>query len=816
MGTATIMDKVMGLGFAAGHIYSQWWFTGLWALMGLGAVGYIFRQKLQRRPAVFALHMAWVVILLGALATHMLGEQGMLHLREGQSDDFFISEGGERHVLPFEVRLVRFEMVCYPTTQTPMDYVSHLEMTDIVDGESVTTTNRVAMNDIGTHCGYRFYQSGYDEDGHGTTLSVSYDPVGIGLTYVGYALLFASLILLLVLPGEGFRQSLRRLRASQMSMAKTLAIVVGLLTLQGMENKLGAKAETTAPSVTEQTTPATPEPNAHSQEMVIPKETAHAYGSLMTYYNGRVCPLQTVARDFCIKLCGKDTYEGHTAEQVLMGWTLDAPHWVDEPMIKIGKKTANVLQMNGVGTMVTYRQLTSSGLERQIWHLRRVAANGSADASLLRDLEEAEEKVNIVRMLFAGHMLKLFPLLTDEGDVMWYSPADALPHGTGEATKGFVLNIFSQTITSLRQGNSTQAAEVARSIADFQQISLQGCVRAAETKSKTNGELTEDYLTNRSKLFPSHMRFRAEMIYNGLIAWRPLSMGMTAVGIVSFIITILVWKRKKTNEENSNKSKEYAQKTEAKTKRKGLTFKNKVKVLLAGLLILDWGYMVLMFGLRWFVSGHLPLGNGFETMQFMALCVSTLALVLMKRFTLALPFGYLLSGLCLMVSTFGEANPQITNLVPVLQSPLLSIHVCLVMVSYSLFGLCTLCGIAALAAMGRRGSAALADAACNQQVEGLTLMSRTMLYVAEATLAAGIFVGAIWANQSWGRYWGWDPKEVWALISMMVYALPLHPTLAPALTKPLAYNVFMTAAFLCVLVTYYGVNFLLGGLHGYA
>ena len=213
--------------------------------------------------------------------------------------------------------------------------------------------------------------------------------------------------------------------------------------------------------------------------------------------------------------------------------------------------------------------------------------------------------------------------------------------------------------------------------------------------------------------------------------------------------------------------------------------------------------------LRGFVSGHVPLSNGHETMQGMAVCASALTLCLHRRLPMAVPFGYLVCGLALMVSMMGESNPQVTNLLPVLASPLLSVHVAVIMIAYALLAFIMLNGVAALLLTASRRD-------CRTEVERLQVISRLMLYPAVFLLAIGIFIGAVWANVSWGRYWGWDPKEVWALITMLVYALMLHPASLPAFRRPVFFHSYAVGAFLCVLITYFGVNFLLGGLHGYA
>lgn len=223
------------------------------------------------------------------------------------------------------------------------------------------------------------------------------------------------------------------------------------------------------------------------------------------------------------------------------------------------------------------------------------------------------------------------------------------------------------------------------------------------------------------------------------------------------------------------------------------------------------------YGLRWYIGGNIPLSNGFETMQFVALVLLCLSCLLHRRFPYMLAFGFLLSGFTLLVAHLGEMNPQITPLMPVLSSPWLSSHVSLIMISYALFAFVFLNGLFALFLMprGRRTAHPLASLR-KEQVMQLTLLSRILLYPAELMLGAGIILGAVWANVSWGSYWSWDPKEVWAFIAFIVYGCAFHPTGMPWLRKPLYFHIYMILAFGVVLMTYFGVNYLLGGMHSYA
>jgi len=213
-------------------------------------------------------------------------------------------------------------------------------------------------------------------------------------------------------------------------------------------------------------------------------------------------------------------------------------------------------------------------------------------------------------------------------------------------------------------------------------------------------------------------------------------------------------------------------------------------------------FQALGYGLRWYIGGRIPLSNGYETMQFLALATLLLACLLRCRFPFTLPFGFLLSGFALLVSYLGQMNPQITPLMPVLVSPWLSSHVSLIMMSYALFAFLMLNGVLALCV--------------RREALRLMLLSRLLLYPAVFFLGAGIFLGAIWANVSWGHYWSWDPKEVWALVTFMVYAVPFHAGSLSRLRKPLFFHVYMMVAFLTVLMTYFGVNYVLGGMHSYA
>lgn len=212
-------------------------------------------------------------------------------------------------------------------------------------------------------------------------------------------------------------------------------------------------------------------------------------------------------------------------------------------------------------------------------------------------------------------------------------------------------------------------------------------------------------------------------------------------------------------------------------------------------------YLTFMIVLRSLASGHLPFANSYETLLVIAWLALLMAVGLSRKVALLLPLGILASGFALLSATIADNDPQLTPLMPVLRSPLLSIHVFLMMISYTLLLIITLSSVASLLRWTDR--------------EVCRKLNMVMLYPALFALTAGIFLGAVWANVSWGSYWSWDPKETWALITLLVYSFSFHSSFLGFLRRPLFFHLYLLVAFLFLLLTYFGVNILFGGMHSY-
>lgn len=719
--TATIVESSKGTAFVRQHIYTSAWFVVLWAALAVVAAVYIVLRKNKSNvsTSVLLVHASFLVILLGAFTSWTMAESGTIHLRQNETTSTMKDEEGKTKELGFEVSLKNFNVVNYPGTDAPMDYVTMLTAN--------TQEIKVSMNNIGSFNGYRFIQSGYDSDMQGTTLGVYHDPWGIGITYTGYALLFISLIATMVSKKTRMRHLYRK-----------------ALSLQGAK----AWAVTALLAVSSFAT------SANAQEMVkIDGDIADDFGKICVLYNSRITPINTVATSFVTKLCGKPTWDGLSSNQVFAGWIFDVPYWETVKMIEIKEKKAQeLLGING--KWASFDDFWDSYNNYKLdAPLKKAYKDG--DTKLQKQLRDADEKFNIIRMLYGGEMLKMFPYAGKQGHMQWFAPGQPLGNlKLDEKELVFIKKSMDYLAESIITGDKARAEEIAKKIYSYQHVRGKAVV-------------------------PTKFRIYTETFYNKTNAQRlPVMLYLTLSLLLAIVSTLSLdnGKQKKTRLVSS---------------------------------VLTWVMLIhttLLLALRWFVSGHLPMSNGYETMQFMAWATLIVTLVMQKRFLPVKQFGPLLSSFALLVAMITDGNPQITQLMPVLQSPLLSVHVMVIMFSYALFGLTALIGLQGLIAHHRKQE---------EKEQQLAALSQFLLYPAVALIAIGIFIGAIWANVSWGRYWSWDSKETWALITMLIYSVPLHADIK-WLRKAQHMHIYMLLAFLSVLMTYFGVNYFLSGMHSYA
>lgn len=738
MAAATIVEKSQGTDYAHTHYYGAWWFILIWAVLAALGAFYIIKRKVKC-ASTLALHLSFIIILAGALLTHISAKRGMIHLRIGQPTDTYMAQDEEQGMkeekLPFSLCLQKFEAKMHDGTNAVADYSSKFT---VIDGDD-KNEGEVSMNNIYSHRSYRLYQSSYDEDGKGSVLAINADPYGIPVTYTGYALLFISLVWMLFDPKGGYRKLLKS------PLLKKGALMTALILSMGNIQTLHAESAT-----------------GNLQNAVLPKETAEKFGELHILYNDRICPVQTFALDFCKKIYGARSYQGLTAEQVLSGWVFYGNTWANEPFIKIKSgemKTA--MNLPDYASLNTFFNREMGGYT--IGQYVQEYYNGQQD-KFHQQAADIDGKIQIIMELREGISLKVLPYTFTKnvkatknhpfikaGTTTWFSPVDKLPQAVEQQHALYIRNVFSLLNGDVKAGNISRVNEFFVKMKKYQEVSS-------------------------GNSLPTNTQYKAERINNAFPFATILFMANLTLGFIALFYTIY-----------------------------RMTKKKEIKVLNIALpILLGVSFLALTFGLalRWIISGNVPMSNGYESMLTVAWFVMLIAIFMQFRIRLVMVFGFLLSGFFLLVSHINQMDPAIGQMMPVLNSPLLSMHVSIIMMSYALLSLTFICGIMGIC-MRSHG-------------EELQALSRVFLYPALTCMGFGIFIGAIWANVSWGNYWSWDSKETWALITFMIYAVVVHTQSLPVFRKPLVYHIYITLAFLSIAMTYFGVNYFLTGMHSYA
>ena len=738
MAAATIVEKSQGTDYAHAHYYGAWWFILIWAVLAALGAFYIIKRKVKC-ASTLALHLSFIIILAGALLTHISAKRGMIHLRIGQPTDTYMAQDEEQGMkeekLPFSLCLQKFEAKMHDGTNAVADYSSKFT---VIDGDD-KSEGEVSMNNIYSRRSYRLYQSSYDEDGKGSVLAINADPYGIPVTYTGYALLFISLVWMLFDPKGGYRKLLKS------PLLKKGALITALILSMGNIQTLHAESAT-----------------GNLQNAVLPKETAEKFGELHILYNDRICPVQTFALDFCKKIYGARSYQGLTAEQVLSGWVFYGNTWANEPFIKIKSgemKTA--MNLPDYASLNTFFNREMGGYT--IGQYVQEYYNGQQD-KFHQQAADIDGKIQIIMELREGISLKVLPYTFTKnvkatkdhpfikaGTTTWFSPVDKLPQAVEHQHALYIRNVFSLLNGDVKAGNTSRVNEFFVKMKKYQEVSS-------------------------GNSLPTATQYKAERINNAFPFATILFMANLTLGFIALFYTIYRMMKKR-----------------------------EIKVLNIALpILLGISFLALTFGLalRWIISGNIPMSNGYESMLTVAWFVMLISILMQLRIRIVMVFGFLISGFFLLVSHINQMDPAIGQMMPVLNSPLLSIHVSIIMMSYALLSLTFICGIMGIC--------------LRSHGEELQALSRIFLYPALTTMGFGIFIGAIWANVSWGNYWSWDSKETWALITFMIYAVVVHTQSLPVFRKPLVYHIYITLAFLSIAMTYFGVNYFLTGMHSYA
>jgi cytochrome c-type biogenesis protein CcsB len=661
--------------------------------------------------------------------------------------------GAKKIILPFAIKLLDFQLDRYPGSMSPASYASEVELIDKKNG--VVMPFRIYMNHILEYKNYRFFQASYDRDEKGTILSVNHDP-GTIWAYLGYLLLGIGMFWSLFSRQHRFAQLSKKARkAAEAKMVPAFLAVAVLFSLQ------------------------TPPVNAQDFSVItkFSKEHAQKFGELVVQdAQGRMKPVDTLATEVVAKIHRSSSIEvdgvSLTPNQIVLGMMIRPDIYRDVKLIRTKDEKINaILGLPKDTKYASFSEFFQDPVGMRGYKLAQTVDTAARKAPKDRNKLDKkalaiDEKVNIVYMVFTGSLLKIWPIPNDANN-KWLATIDALeklPPQESQVVRALALNYFSSVDAALKSNNWSDADKALNGIANYQKK-----VGAA--------------------VYPPDGKIKAEIFYNHSNVFEILWPLYFVVGFVLLILSFFKIIKPKFE---------------------------MTKITKASLFLLAVFFVAHTMGLalRWYISGHAPWSNGFESMTYIAWATVLAGFIFSKQSPITLASTSILAGLILFVAHLNWMNPQITNLVPVLNSYWLSIHVSMITASYGFLGLGALLGfITLLLYIFGKGENQEQIALSIKELNAINEMS---LMIGLVLLTVGNFLGGVWANESWGRYWGWDPKETWALVTILVYAVVVHVRFIKSIYTQFNYSVISLLAFTSVLMTYFGVNYYLAGMHSYA
>ena len=670
--------------------------------------------------------------------------------------DFHLQYGSLPTELPFAIRLNDFIAEKYPGTEK--SYASF--MSRITVEEASTFDYDIYMNHVLDHKGYRFFQSSFDPDEKGTILSVNHDWWGTWITYVGYMLLYLSMIGIFFIGKTRFKSLSEALDKVKQKKA-TLTICLLLISTSFLQAQQESHSTVDDPVALD----------SMIQAVVFPKEQAALFGSLVIQdAGGRMKPANTFASELLRKVSKKDTYKELTADQVLLSITNNPALWYTVPIIYLKRGNDSIRKIAGLGTKAKYAALIDffdrEGNYKLVTQLES-AYRAKVPNQFEKDFIELDRRINLFYSALEGKILRIFPI-PNEPSNKWVSYPEL-----GEVNFKGNDSLYVRNILPLY----FQSMQLAKENQDYSQsTSLLESLHGFQEKFGAT-------------VLPSKEKVKAEIFYNKYDIFKKLFSWYLYAGLLFFLVLIL-------QIFYSNQLLNY-----------GATF---FKSILYFLFILHTVGLIA----RWYVSGHAPWSDAYESMIYVAWATLFFGIVFGRKSKLTLASTAFVASMILMIAHWNWMDPQIANLQPVLDSYWLMIHVAVIVGSYGPFALGMIIGVVALLLMLFAKTKTAAK--IKLHVKELTIVNELALTVGLIMLTIGNFLGGMWANESWGRYWGWDPKETWALISIMVYAFIIHMRLIPGLRGPWLFNLMSIVGFASIMMTYFGVNFYLVGLHSYA
>ncbi len=670
--------------------------------------------------------------------------------------DIILGFGPKIYNTPFSIKLDKFVMETYPGSMSPSAYESHIEIID--DGKQ--TPYKIYMNHVLNHKGYRFFQASFDGDRHGTILSVNHDFWGTLVTYIGYTFLFLGLFVTLFWKGTHFWKLNHSLKEIAKKKTTTLLMFFLFIGINSQQHTKQNSSNNNAPNLS---------------HVEISKEHADKFGYLLVQgFDGRIEPMNSQALDVLRKLTKKERFGEMDANQWFLSINVNPMAWFKDDIIKIGTKGGDELlkktkaNEDGFTSMMKLFKMDSQGMPQFILDSDYNTAfrkKPSEQSNYDKEVIAVNERVQIFYGVLSGQYFRSIPVQNDPNHT-WNSWLDK-EQKPDSAAQSVIAPYFISIMDASKDGKWQKADAELKKVMDYQQKWGKAVIPA---ENKTNLEVLMNKININFKL----------LIFYTIIG-----------GLLLVLALVELFKPSKKLHQI-------------------------IKILIYVGII---GYIFHFLGLvaRWYISGHAPWSNGYEAIVFISWVGISAGLLLYRNSNALIPAAGFLVAVIMMGFAHGGAqlDPQITPLVPVLKSYWLIVHVAVIVSSYGFFALSMIISMITLF-FYIISNQKIFNLHNNSTIKELTIVSEMSLTIGLFTLTVGNFLGGIWANESWGRYWSWDPKETWAFISIIVYAFVLHMRLVPGLRGRWTYHVVTMFAFCSMVMTYFGVNYYLSGLHSYA
>ena len=872
---ATFVENDFGTPSAKALVYNAAWFDLLHLLLVLNLIGVLLLSRaLQRKKyASFLFHSSLVVIFIGAAITRYYGFEGVMHIREGEQSNtiesqeefmtilakvdenlyraffpttitplvqkrfhqklpfgdgdlevqyvdfipakdkmdtdrlkvkvsfkgeseelevlknagggqvtpfmlggmkFALDWGSRTIALPFAIALKDFQLDRYAGSMSPSSYSSEVVLID--PANNIEKPYRIFMNNVLDYGGFRFFQSSYDLDEQGTILSVNRDPGKIP-TYIGYTMLTLGLL------WAFFAKNGRFYRLGQY--LKTQNLVVAFAISLGILSAIPLHANPQMAENPQMDNPQSVNPH-DGKDFEIPQITSESildliknlkeksgihsekFGRLIVQdFGGRMKPVDTLAMEYLHKMTKKDSFLGLSNMELFLGMMVYPNEFKKVKMLAVSTpKLKEIIVVDKNEKYIAFEDLFAGDTYKLSNYLEEANRKKPAMRDKFdKDVMSVDERVNVAYLIYTAQTLRILPSFSGEGD-KWFSPSEAIASFDKENASQ-LQKLFGAYFNSFHYGlveNNWENADLALEAFN----GIQNKFGAA--------------------LIPPKMQIDLEIFLNHYNPFKNLMPLYLLFGIVLFGIVLVQ------------------------------IFRHKNADILASRLI-HWVIALLVLahtialGLRWYVGGHAPWSNAYESMIYIAWAAGISGVVFFRKSYLAQSMASFLAGISLFVAHLGFMDPQIGNLVPVLKSYWLNIHVSIITASYGFLGLCFMLGALTLLLFIFRSQK---YPELDRTILTLHTINEMAMILGLAMLTIGNFLGGVWANESWGRYWGWDPKETWALISIVVYIIVLHVRFIPKGNNPYVFASLSVIAFYSILMTYFGVNFYLSGLHSYA